>query len=433
MLSKVEGRAPDLSMPQLLKRLVHECTELWWESDADGLPPMPSYTPRDQSVREAHLQHFLDALTTEAKDLPRTESEGQRSQARILAAFQEFALPALDLDEHSAELLLSPSLVQAAIQFVQTARHFDPAVSDSSIFQASRNAWSMHGLQSLWGLPVQLTPSIFAYSMIYPYTDNYLDDPAIPAGAKGAFNESLARRLAGEDTVPANAHERAIWKLVGMIESQFARAQYPRVFDSLLAIHGAQCRSLSLLRQDASPYAVDVLGISLEKGGASVLADGYLVAGTLGPADMEYTFGLGAFLQLVDDLQDVEQDRRAGLATVFSQTAGRWPLDKLTSRTFSFGAKVLERLSHYDAPELIPLKELMGKSTFLLLLEAAGRAAKLHTRDYMGKLETHSPFRFAFLRRQHRDLSRAQEPLARLLRALAASTAEELPGPLPLP
>jgi hypothetical protein len=394
---------------------------------------MPRYTARDQSVREAQLQRFLDALIAEAKDPPRTESEGQRSQARIGAAFQEFALPALDLEEDSAKLLLSPSLVQAAIQFVQTARRFDPTVSDSSIFQASRNAWSMHGLQLLWSLPVQLTPSIFAYSMIYPYSDNYLDDPAIPAEAKAAFNEGLARRLAGEDSVPTNAQERAIWKLVRMIEIEFSRQDHAQVFDSLLAIHRAQCKSLTLLRQDAPPYAVDVLGISLEKGGASVLADGYLVAGTLGRAEMDYTFGLGAFLQLVDDLQDVEQDRQMGLATIFSQTAGRWPLDRLTSRTFGFGAKVLERLNDYDAPELTPLKELMGKGTVLLLLEAAARAAQLHTHDYIGNLETHSPVRFAFMRKQHRDLNRAHEPLAKLLRAVAASTAEQIPGPLPLP
>ena len=32
----------------------------------------------------------------------------------------------------------------------------------------------------LLGLPVEVTPAVFAYSMLYPYTDNYLDDPAIP-------------------------------------------------------------------------------------------------------------------------------------------------------------------------------------------------------------------------------------------------------------
>ncbi len=37
-------------------------------------------------------------------------------------------------------------------------------------------------LQLLLGIPVRVTPAIFAYSMLYPYGDNCLDDPAIPNG-----------------------------------------------------------------------------------------------------------------------------------------------------------------------------------------------------------------------------------------------------------
>lgn len=58
----------------------------------------------------------------------------------------------------------------------------------------------------------------------------------------------------------------------------------------------------------SSPDADHVLALSVAKGGASLLADGYLVRGELGPGEAELCFGYGVFLQLLDDLQDVAAD-----------------------------------------------------------------------------------------------------------------------------
>ncbi len=419
--SKAPHPAQDLAMSQLVEELVQQHALLWWESDADVLPTMPTYTRREQRTREKDLQRFVDTLTSELRHPPRTELQRQNTRELILSAFEDSAGPALDLEKRHMDVLLSSSLPQAAIEFAQMARGFDPTISNASIFQASRGAWSMYGLQLLLGQPVQLTPAIFAYCMIYPYSDNYLDDLTIPTETKAAFNERLTRRLAGEDIAPTNAHEQTIWKLVGMIEDQFDRVHFPQVFEGLLAIHRAQCKSLALLCQDASTHEIDVLGISIEKGGASVLAAGYLVAGILCRAEREFMFGFGALLQLVDDLQDVQQDRKAGLSTVFSQTAERWPLDGLTNRTLAFGAKVLECLNAFDAPGLDPLKELMKRSALLLLIEAAGHAARLYSQSYLRELETHSPTRFPFQRKLRQKLSHQQKPLARLIEALAMS------------
>ena len=230
----------------------------------------------------------------------------------------------------------------------------------------------------------------------------------------------LAHAVTGENnTLPSNAHELNIWKLVGMIEGQYERARHPQVFESLSAIHRAQIKSVGLLHQDAAPYEVDVLGISFEKGGTSVLADGYLVAGSLNAAQREFMFGYGALLQLVDDLQDVHQDRQDGLLTVFSQSARRWTLDALTNRTFHFGDQVLQRLDGFDAPDLMPLKELMRESTVLLLVDAVGRANRLFSRRYRRELETHSPFRFSALNKRRKKLGRQRVSLLRLIEAFA--------------
>jgi hypothetical protein len=47
--------------------------------------------------------------------------------------------------------------------------------------------------------------------MLYPYTDNYLDDPEISRQAKASFNARFERRLAGGEAEPCVAREETIW------------------------------------------------------------------------------------------------------------------------------------------------------------------------------------------------------------------------------
>jgi hypothetical protein len=293
------------------------------------------------------------------------------------------------------------------------ARAFDPRLSGEDIYQAGRNAWTANGLQWLMGWPVQITPSILAYSLLYPYTDNYLDDPAIPVTTKRAFNERFHRRLAGEWLAPADAHERVIFDLVAMIEKQYSRSDHGLVFESLLDIHQAQGRSLNLIRRAAAPGEVDVLGLSFAKGGASVLADGYLVRGSLTEAQRQYTYGHGIFAQLLDDMEDVEQDSQAGRLTLYSQPAGHWPLDALANRTFHFGRNVLMGLECFDVED--PVRELIRRGANLLLIDAIGRTDRFYTGAYLRQLEAYSPFRFSFLNTQRDDFLRRHGSLGKLL------------------
>ena len=416
-------------MPDLVQDLLQQFTTAWWNSDTHR-PALPAtFTAQEQAAREAHLDRFTNTISAEMRAQPRTQDQRRSAQQRIMQAFATFSSSALDFQERHLDVLLHRGFPELGVGFAQMARRFDPTVAGSDVFQASRNAWTMSGLQVLLGQPIQLTPAIFAYSMLYPYSDNYLDDPNVPEATKRDFNARFARRLQGEPIAPANDHERKICDLVAMIEGQYDRGEYPQVFESLLAIHSAQCKSLELLHRAASPYEVDVLGISLEKGGTSVLADGYLVAGSLTRPQAELTFGFGAFLQIVDDLQDVEGDTRDGLLTVFSQTAGRWPLDGLTNRCFHFARRVLQSLACVEAPGAEPLKELMQRSSVMLLTNAAGAAGRFYSRLYLQELEGHSPFRFAALAARRKKLSKERVSLMRLIEAFATPTDAEFTFP----
>ncbi|MBZ5634799.1 MAG: hypothetical protein LAO55_16885 [Acidobacteriia bacterium] len=321
------------------------------------------------------------------------------AESAILQAFAVFARAALDLDDTHLKLLVEgfPHLARG---LAEQARRFDPALSATNIFQASRNVWTAAGLQVLLGQPLELTPAIFSYSMLYPYTDNLLDDPSASADAKSAFNRRFRARLEGESPRPANHRECKVWALVDRIESQYNRQRFPDVYRSLLAIQSAQEESVGLRREAALPPE-DVMQGVFAKGGTSVLADGYLAAGRLTPKQEDFAFGWGVVLQLADDLQDVAEDRAAGTATLFNETLSA-PLDAVTNRVFEFGDQVFAGLDAFQSPGVEPLKELIRQSAVILLITAAGAAHELYTRSYIQELERHSPFRFGFVR-EHRQ------------------------------
>lgn len=389
-----------------VQELNQQFVDLWWEcSTGDGrLPELDSkYTPEAQTQNEKHLLQFLDQVDHMLTNPPRSRGAAQAAQLRLGAAFRSLAEQALRFPSEQLDLLPSQAFSDASEEFVRMARAFDPKLSAEDLYQAGRNAWTAHGLQWLLGMSVELTPSILAYSLLYPYTDNYLDDPVIARATKVAFNERLRQRLAGDPLTAVNAQEQIIFDLVAMIEKQYSRSDHSEVFESLLAIHHAQSLSLSLLRRAAAPEQVDVLGLSFYKGGTSVLADGYLISDALNQAQRQYTYAHGIFAQLLDDMEDVEQDRLADRLTVYSQSAGHQPLDRLANRTFHFGRQVLLRMDCFDAGESV--RELIRHGANLLLIDAIGRTDRYYTPSYLRELEAHSPFRFSFLREQRNDFA----------------------------
>ena len=311
-----------------------------------------------------------------------------------------FARAALDLDDAHLKLLVQ-GFPYLAKSLAEQARRFDPALSATDIFQASRNVWTAAGLQVLLGQPLQLTPSIFSYSMLYPYTDNLLDDPQTSAKTKSAFNRRFRARLQGESPQPADHRERKVSALVETIESQYDRARHPDVYQSLLAIQNAQEESVGL-RCEAGLPSEQVLHGVFAKGGTSVLADALSGGGRADPSAGGVRVRLGR--AAATGRRSPGCRRRPGGRHVYTlqRDFQSEPLDVVTNRVFEFGELVFAGLDTFLTPSAEPLKQLIRQSAAILLITAAGAAHELHTRPYIRELERHSPFRFGFVR-EHRE------------------------------
>lgn len=374
--------------------------EDWHRSAGPWCYQAERFTPDQQRLREKAYDRSLRAVEYQAKC---PSANAAHAQQKLVGCFARFAAEALDLGRDSVDLLTS-GFLPVGIQLARWARRFDPNVTSADMMQASRNAWTACGLQPLLGAPLGLTPAILGYSLIYPYSDNFLDQTAITRVEKLSFSRRFRSRLDGAYLAPANAHENSLWSLVSLIEQQFERSLFPQVFECLLAIHQAQGESIAQLDAGGALPDSEVLRLSCAKGGTSVLADACLVRGSLTAQQAEFAFAWGVLLQLGDDLQDIGEDLQRGSETLFTRAvrAGQ-PLDAMVAQLLTFSEVVgvqLDGLAHGDAF----FKNLLRMSWRSLILMAVAQYHTLFTPHFVDGLEVHSPFRFSFLRRRRERL-----------------------------
>jgi hypothetical protein len=375
----------------------------------------------------------LQAVEREAKKKPRTRAERLEAQERITASFARFSAAALDLEDDAVELL-TDDFLPVGTKLARWARRFDESLSMPDIIQANRNAWTACGLQPLLGERVELTPSILGYSLLYPYTDNFLDRTDVSAEEKRRFGERFRRRLEGGNLAAEYSREAALWALVELIEGQYPRARYPQVFECLLAIHRAQQGSVAQLDRDVDTADDELLRISCAKGGSSVLADACLARGRLNEAESRFGFEWGVLLQLGDDLQDVREDLQRGSVTLFSRAAAMGtPLDSLANQLLSFSEQVgarMDGLAHGSAM----LKDLLRMSWRSLIVGAVADSHMYFSPAFLEEIERSSPFRFEFLRARRKRLASREGLYAVLFDAfIEAPEDDDLDLALPMP
>ncbi|MGD0910932.1 MAG: hypothetical protein ABR928_03505 [Terracidiphilus sp.] len=431
-----------------VEQQVERTSAAWHACAGLPLPQATHYSTRDQLRREAEYDRAMHLVERESESVKIGGGTGGRqnragrlaAQERILVVFGEFATVALSLPPEAVDLITGIFL-PAGTEFARRSRQFDPQLTMESIIQACRNAWTVCGLQPLLGEPAAVTPSIIGYSLLYPYTDNYLDAESTSSAARREFCTRFRQRLRGVMLPPACAHESAVWALVEMVEGQYPRAQFPQVFESMLAIHQAQEESIAQLtkksaglrlpwlvrnkffrpRLDGAPSAERILAISCAKGGTSVLADACLARGWVTEPESRLAFDWGALLQLGDDLQDVREDLRHGSATLFTcAIAGGLPLDAIVRQLLNFSERVGAGMDEF-AEGSPALKNLLRTSWRSLIIAAIANAREFFTPAFVREIETTAQFRFSFLARRHKHVSRRKGLYANVFEILSES------------
>jgi len=370
-----------------------------WENSSSQFPVFNRfYDEAEKLEREKNFEQIQEKMKAFQSRSAVRKLRNSNPESKFFPVFKSFLHDIFDFEQAHLEIILSEEFRNVSKDFFYQAREFAPELSPENIYQGLRNVWIMNGLQLMMNIPVEITPSIFAYSMIYPYSDNLLDDPNISDSEKQEFSIRFNKRLHGENVTPLNHTESQLFQLVGMFEEQYNRFQFPEVYESLYAIQKGQTDSLKLLKQSGLTET-EIRRVCFEKGGTSVLADGYLVAGKLSLSQEQALIGYGIYLQLLDDIQDIKEDATA-LTNTMCTSLEKSDLDEFVNRTIHFGRTALEEMKCFEAPNVDVFLNLMNRSIETMIIESIGLNETGFTENYLVEIEKSSPLHFDFIRRK---------------------------------
>lgn len=364
---------------------IDDYKKLWYLQDNNCFTNLQTYTIEEKLKNEYEINNIINNVLEKFSQWPSSDYE-RKNWAVDFNNFISNSIANLTMDEcFTIRHFINKGMMDITKCFINDAfKNSDLSFTD--VGQAIRNAWIMNILQFMLNINVEYTPSVFGYSMLYPYTDNLIDGN-ISIEEKISFNKKFSKRLQGHEVSTSNKLEEEIYHMVELIESQFDRELFSEVYESLLLIHTSQINSLKQ-QTTSCTFDKDIVDISFKKGGSSVLADGYLVKGNLSEDEIKFTLGFGIILQLCDDIQDIQSDIDSKSATIFSLSAKGHKLDILTNKLFRLIEHVLStdispiKFEHSD--KIIPF---MQQCCNFIVLDGIMTHKKYFTKQYIKSIE----------------------------------------------
>ena len=393
-------------MDEKYKMISLHYRNLWWSLSSDFNIDMDTYSEGEKKKKEKEFSTLIDRIIKYIESFPEDISKrkmwrdkGNKYLDKIISTEGMFKLGSIDKE-------MKDKFIKATKEFILSSKKFDENLSYEDIGQAMRNLWIVNMLQQAFGEEIKFTNAIFGYSMLYPYTDNYLDSIEVNKDKKIEFSNRFTKRLGGEKIIANNYHEEQVYRLVQLIEDDFDREKYPEVYISLNLIHSAQINSLRQQEYNSIPYEKDILGISIEKGGASVIADGNLIRGEMTKNEEMFSCGYGFLLQLGDDLQDIKDDLKNDHITIMSQLAGKYYLDAIVNKLINLTIKVVDDAECFVCKNTNELKELIKNNCIYMILFAIIDNKEYFTQEYLENIKNYLPFTIEFCEKLKVDISK---------------------------
>lgn len=385
------------SIIELMPKLINDFKDKWWETEDETYVFIKNYSLKEQREKEKQIKLFFEQITDHFLNYP-YDLEAQNIWNIEFAIILENGISIFEcLGLDRIINLLDNDFLMSTKRFIRRAKKFDESIDNEAIFQALRNVWIVNIIQKIGKQKVATTPSVYGYSMLYPVTDNFLDDDDIDKTYKKQIMNRFKERLEGNKLEASDLYEEKVFELVGSIEVEYKRDIYKNLYESLYAINNGQVKSLLQQKGDFGPYRKDILGISFEKGGSSVLADAYLALGELHYDEILFYFGYGIILQLADDLQDVTEDLNNKHMSIMSMQAGLYSLDKTVNQLINFTQNTLDEAKTFETEDQIEIKNIIFQSIQNLILFSAINSIEYFSKEYKEKLLKSIPFRKSFI------------------------------------
>lgn len=386
-------------------------TKSLWRVLPSTLPDgvLQSYTEQQQLESIDRCRKLRKKAGTIEGDLPKLRktdaAEAERQWMAMRDYNREISARMLGVDLHFFHDMATANMFEATQDYMFKSEAYDPSITNDNLVQAARNVWTCYALQLIClQQPAACNSAIMGYSLLYPYTDNFLDDTSIDPRQKHQFQKTFGGWLEGDYSVPPSTpNERKVLDQVLSVEARFPRAEFPNAFHSLTAINDAQTASLS---QHAALSTSQILGVTVYKGGTSVLADLFMGdAAALDERDYLFAFLLGFGLQLVDDLQDVVEDSAVGHHTLFTRARDQKMFcDLLVVRLM----RLLDWTAHprhpwglkVTTPAALLLRTQMLLMCNSIVMKSIAQSAQMFTAEFIAEYTRYAPVPLVILKNE---------------------------------
>ncbi len=386
-----------------------------WETQPDCFPDFlaenadlfPHITPAQKKENEALVQEFSQKMQKKLRQKPKDKAAQdaleQELEADLMELLEKEKILSLYnwMDRQQLE-----AFKREAKHFTNSVRAFDESLRPAQIWQTLRNYFIYAMILDMQGKEQHAGDPILAYSLLYPYTDNYIDDARITRQDKERYNRMIASKLRDEAVTPHNALEEKTCRLLDMILTAYEGSARKKIMETLLELLEAQNNSI---RQQKTPLTeAQILEISIRKGSTSVLADYLFAATDWREYEENFYLKFGFLLQLVDDLQDIEEDRNAGSQTLMTGAESRQRLEQYTNRLLWFSWHVIRDFEPVN-PEL---KGFVLKHCVEISLLTAAANQQFFSREYLRALETYLPFSLDFLKKMKKQMLQSRQKMS---------------------
>lgn len=285
--------------------------------------------------------------------------------------------------------------------FMERARAFDETLSIENIWQAMRNYLIYAIIVNLQDEHQNCRDTILGYSLLYPYTDNYIDEFHRKNTDKNFYNDLIRKTLLGEDIIPKNDYEEKTKTLLRLVLNHYSNdiSKQKEASHLLLLMLEAQEKSILQIHHFGIKKlsAEEILRISTYKGGLSVLLD-YMFGidfdvTCISPEELIFYLSFGLILQLADDLQDITEDKKKHSQTLMTICHHKKRLEATVNQLLHFTQTCITDFS----PKNPQLHTFMLQNCQLMLLSAVAQNTKYFSKSYLEKIEPHLPFSISYM------------------------------------
>lgn len=300
---------------------------------------------RSSPWRGLYAGRLLDVMDDSIKNGPRSLARGLEQKRWVEQATRDF------------------NEDWARYKTIYGARYF----TDSGRDRALMNVVAMTLFGKFEGIDTSTArEAINAIAFLHPVTDDLIDSGAMKKETIG----KITRRLRGIKDPAEYEYEKLVFALIDAIYERYPRETNPMLDWLLNDLWRAQLASGAQKSEVGSSLANRH---TIQKGGLSTSAFGYIALGNLTPKQYEFFFKAGSLYQWMDDFSDIGADMNDGIETLWTGSLQRRePLERRFATVIRLKDELLAREDVFSAfKDGAGIRDFFHRGFYLQYLTAA--------------------------------------------------------------